>query len=288
MGEHLLGQRSFVVDWSPAAVGVTRDEPDRSDLGYIADVRPGTGRAWRRSTGSARPRFATRTFSTLNENNWDLGGQLAAPAWLARPPVALEGRRRLPRPSTAMRTSAPTTSSTAPGRSERQQAAGADLRRPEHRRQQPSCSTQRQRRALRRRGPDHRRLRSKWSSRSRGRLQLIGGARLEQWHLNVASWTTQGRRLRRTRDNTDILPSLALNYPLTEDQNLRFSATQTLSRPEYRELSPIAYFEQVGLAHHLRQSGPERALIQNFDLRWEWFPAPGEVLSVGVFAKHFD
>ena len=45
-----------------------------------------------------------------------------------------------------------------------------------------------------------------------------------------------------------MLPSLALNYRLTPDQNLRLSATQTLSRPEYRELSPAAYFEQVGLA----------------------------------------
>ena len=35
-----------------------------------------------------------------------------------------------------------------------------------------------------------------------------------------------------------------------------FSATQTLSRPEYRELSPVAYFEQVGLRDDLRQPGP--------------------------------
>ena len=31
-----------------------------------------------------------------------------------------------------------------------------------------------------------------------------------------------------------------------------------------------------------------RTLIQNADLRWEWYPRPREVLSVALFAKHFD
>jgi outer membrane receptor protein involved in Fe transport len=31
----------------------------------------------------------------------------------------------------------------------------------------------------------------------------------------------------------------------------------------------------------------ERTRIDNLDLRWEWYPASGEVLSVGVFAKRF-
>jgi outer membrane receptor protein involved in Fe transport len=85
----------------------------------------------------------------------------------------------------------------------------------------------------------------------------------------------------------DILPSLALNYLLTPDQNLRFAATQTVSRPEYRELSPIAFFEQVGFAVTQGNPALTRALIQNLDLRWEWFPRGGEILSAGVFYKHF-
>src|SRR4029453_4950190 len=89
------------------------------------------------------------------------------------------------------------------------------------------------------------------------------------------------------RRNTDILPAVALTYRLTPDQNLRLSATQTLSRPEYREMAPIAYFEQVGLATTIGNPDLQRALIQNYDLRWEWFPPAGGVLSFGVFAKTF-
>ena len=32
----------------------------------------------------------------------------------------------------------------------------------------------------------------------------------------------------------------------------------------------------------------ERTRIDNLDLRWEFYPASGEVLSFGVFAKRFD
>ena len=119
------------------------------------------------------------------------------------------------------------------------------------------------------------------------RLLLIGGARVEDWKLDVDTRTTQGEVVPARPRNTDILPALALTYRLTPDQNLRLSATQTLSRPEYRELSPVPYFEQVGLATTIGNPDLQRALIQNYDLRWEWFPRPGEVVSVGVFAKRF-
>jgi outer membrane receptor protein involved in Fe transport len=85
-----------------------------------------------------------------------------------------------------------------------------------------------------------------------------------------------------------VLPALGLTYRLTDDQNFRLSATQTLARPEYRELSPVPYFEQIGLLTTFGNPDLERTLIQNLDARWEWFPRSGEVLSLGVFAKWFD
>jgi TonB-dependent receptor len=120
------------------------------------------------------------------------------------------------------------------------------------------------------------------------RLQLVGGARLEAWAVDVASVTTTGAVVDANPSKTDILPSLGLNFALTQDQNIRFAATQTVSRPEYRELSPIAYFEQVGFAVTQGNPALNRALIQNVDLRWEWFPRGGEIISAGVFYKHFD
>jgi outer membrane receptor protein involved in Fe transport len=120
------------------------------------------------------------------------------------------------------------------------------------------------------------------------RLRVIGGARVEHWRLRIDVERTTGDRLRVPRDNTDILPSLAVNYALGETQNVRLSASQTLSRPEYREFAPITYLDIIGGEAVRGEPALERTLIQNADLRWEWYPNPGEILSVAAFAKYFD
>lgn len=118
-------------------------------------------------------------------------------------------------------------------------------------------------------------------------LELIGGARVEHSRVEVRSLSTAGEPSVATPSYTDVLPSLALNYRAGRDVNLRLSATQTLSRPEYRELSPILFREVIGGDNVMGNPDLTRALIRNFDLRWEWYPRGGEVVSVALFAKQF-
>ena len=84
-----------------------------------------------------------------------------------------------------------------------------------------------------------------------------------------------------------MLPALALTFRPSPDVALRFSASQTLSRPEYRELAPIQYREVLGFDNVLGNPDLVRALVQNYDARWEWYPALGEVFSVAAFVKRF-
>jgi outer membrane receptor protein involved in Fe transport len=60
-----------------------------------------------------------------------------------------------------------------------------------------------------------------------------------------------------------------------------------LSRPEYRELSPITSNDASLDIRFTGNPNLRRTLIQNADARWEWYPNAGEVLSVGVFYKRF-
>ena len=78
------------------------------------------------------------------------------------------------------------------------------------------------------------------------RLRLIGGARLEHWELDLNTLDQQGVASEVFRNNTDLLPALSLNYSLKENQIVRVSASQTLSRPEYREISNTSSFEPLG------------------------------------------
>jgi outer membrane receptor for ferrienterochelin and colicin len=120
------------------------------------------------------------------------------------------------------------------------------------------------------------------------RLRAIGGARVEQSEVEVSYQSVLGESGTATPSYVDILPSLAFNYDLTDRQKLRLSAAQTLARPEYREIAPVPF--RGGLGEDQRQGNPGlvRTLIQNYDLRWELYPSPGEVVSIGVFAKRFQ
>lgn len=120
------------------------------------------------------------------------------------------------------------------------------------------------------------------------RIRLVGGARVEQYDLEVNSENNLGQRNTRDPSYTDVLPALALNIELTDRQKLRFSAARTLARPEYRELAPVAYREVLGGEQVIGNADLERTLIDNFDARWEFYRSPAEVLSLGVFAKSFD
>lgn len=119
-------------------------------------------------------------------------------------------------------------------------------------------------------------------------LELVSGVRVECSEVRVDSRSTAGEPSTATPGYTDLLPSLALNLKLGERTTLRLSGTQTLSRPEYRELSPILFREVIGFDNVKGNPELKRALIQNYDLRWEFYPNRGEVVSLGLFAKRFS
>ncbi len=122
------------------------------------------------------------------------------------------------------------------------------------------------------------------------RLRLIGGARLESTWLRTVSQDESLSDAHRigTLDDLDLLPSLNLVVTLRQNANLRAAATRTLARPMFRELAPFQSFNFVG--EDVREGNPqlERTLITNLDLRWEWFPRPGEIVAISGFYKHLD
>jgi outer membrane receptor protein involved in Fe transport len=70
--------------------------------------------------------------------------------------------------------------------------------------------------------------------------------------------------------------------------NLRISATRTLTRPSLREYAHFTFYDYQFQTDVTGNIHLERALIQNYDLRWEFYPNPGELISLGVFYKIFQ
>ena len=64
---------------------------------------------------------------------------------------------------------------------------------------------------------------------------------------------------------TDVLPAFAVTFRPSENVNLRMSASQTVSRPEYRELAPIQYREVIGFDNVLGNPDLQRAVLDSHD-----------------------
>lgn len=129
------------------------------------------------------------------------------------------------------------------------------------------------------------------------RLRVVGGARVEQTDIQITSEAlnedTGGVGLPGADTSsapgaieiTDVLPSLNVVYNLRDDMNLRAAATRTLARPTFREIAPFSREDNVLGEIVIGNPSLDRSLITNLDLRWEWFPSPGEVVAASAFGK---
>lgn len=126
-------------------------------------------------------------------------------------------------------------------------------------------------------------------------LRFIGGARVESTDISVTSYSTvaslsspSGQTNTTQLQETDVLPAAALVFSLRTNMTLRASYGETIARPSFRELAGIRSYDPV--LDVLLEGNPNLTMthVKNYDLRWEWFPGPGDVLSVGVFHKVLD
>ena len=118
-------------------------------------------------------------------------------------------------------------------------------------------------------------------------MRIITGARFEQSLQRLNSFSVTDDPIQVNQDLLDVLPAFNLIVKPSELSNIRLSASQTLARPSLREFAPFQFFDFQQQATIAGNPNLRRTLIQNFDVRYEYFPGPGEVLSVSTFYKRF-
>ncbi len=117
------------------------------------------------------------------------------------------------------------------------------------------------------------------------RLRAVAGLRFESTDMTA---TSQDTRLDEGRvDERDLLPSLNVIYETGRNMNVRLAYGRTLARPTFREIAPYASYNFVGDYIFLGNPNLKRTLIDNYDVRWEWFVRPGEIVAVSAFYKYF-
>jgi hypothetical protein len=118
-------------------------------------------------------------------------------------------------------------------------------------------------------------------------LKFYAGLRLEKNIQKLEGYDRNGTPISIDNGFTDFFPSLNLTYDLTDKSLFRFAYGRTINRPEFREISPHTYYDFEEKATIYGNPGLKNSYIQNLDLRYEFFPANGDMITLGGFYKHF-
>lgn len=119
-------------------------------------------------------------------------------------------------------------------------------------------------------------------------LRVIWGLRAEFFEQFLHSRDLSLKRIVLNTEKWDFLPSINVTYSIDNKNQLRVSASQTVARPEFREIAPFQFFDYEQIWGVSGETNLKRTLIQNGDVRYEYYPKPGEIISIGAFAKNFD
>jgi len=119
------------------------------------------------------------------------------------------------------------------------------------------------------------------------RIRIVGGIRIEDHRQMFNSFTLTNDPVKVNRDLVSVLPSAYVGYNFSEKMLVRFAYGKTVNRPEFREMAPFGFYDFNYNLVKKGNPGLKTAFIHNFDLRWEYYPSPNEIIMAGIFYKRF-
>ena len=124
------------------------------------------------------------------------------------------------------------------------------------------------------------------------KLEITGGIRLENTKMTMAS--IQQMEIGGDFIDTTLtwneeqwLPATTLTYNITKKLKIKGAYGKTVGRPDFRERTGIKYWDLERGRSILGHKGVENSMIDNYDLRFEWYPSNREIFSVNLFYKEF-
>lgn len=87
--------------------------------------------------------------------------------------------------------------------------------------------------------------------------------------------------------NWKLLPSINATYSVSNTFNVRGSYSKTAIRPDFRETGFFGFYD-FELDAIVSGDNVESTFIDNVDMRLEWYPSPGEIISLTGFYKYLD
>jgi TonB-dependent receptor len=122
-----------------------------------------------------------------------------------------------------------------------------------------------------------------------GKLNVNAGVRYENSRMTVTGFTRiyETDTEDKTYAQANFFPSVNAAYNVNKEHLLRFGYGAAINRYEFREVSASVYYDFDLFSDIKGNPDLKPAYIRNFDLRYEFYPSPGELISAALFYKHF-
>jgi outer membrane receptor protein involved in Fe transport len=123
-------------------------------------------------------------------------------------------------------------------------------------------------------------------------LELSAGARYERGEQDVRPLqvfdvlTNSGASTR--IENDYVLPAATLTYKFKDNMQVRFNASKTIARPQFRELMYQLYFDPEANRTYRGNPLMTDSEFVNGEARFEWYFAPEQRFSAAGFYKTID
>jgi len=122
---------------------------------------------------------------------------------------------------------------------------------------------------------------------NRNNFEAIAGVRVEYTNQGYHMYyPNAGEPADRNQEYIDFLPNVHLKYTPTDKVNWRASYYRSLNRPGFYEIVPYQVVEEEYTEYGNKNL--KRTLIDNIDLRWEYFPKPLDQILIGAFFKNIN
>ncbi len=119
-------------------------------------------------------------------------------------------------------------------------------------------------------------------------INIYGGLRAEKYHIVLTGSDNYTTQYRNESDTLDLFPSVSMTINLNPSNLIRLAYGKTINRPEFREKARFAFYDFEENVIVYGNDTLKSSYINNFDLRYEWYPSPGEIVTIGAFYKQFD
>lgn len=126
------------------------------------------------------------------------------------------------------------------------------------------------------------------------KLMVYAGVRFEkmkqelEWLTEFAADTVPEKKANTIKDTLNVFPSVNITYNVNEKHLFRLAWGRSINRTEFRETAPYGFYDFELSATVYGNDSLKNAYIDNFDLRYEWYPTPSEMITVGGFYKKFS